>query len=177
MARVHLQFHATAEELARELLPRWLSGHEYFFAVRRPDGSIVDQHGEFGPLAIDDGLDEVAEVLIRLMPFEPSTGSDLDFLRQNDGILVVSLPRGSDGTLREAAMGSVTEDPYAIGEWRAVVRRARRDLRSGATAIRMDGSRFVDRRHRFTDGAADAWERGVRMLAVAGGIEYELRTP
>jgi hypothetical protein len=174
MARVQLQFHATADELATELVPRWLSGNEYFYALRRPDGSIVDKRGKAGPLSIDGSLDDVAEVIVRLTPFEPSTGSALDFLRHNPGILVVSLPKERDGALREAAIGSVTDDPPSVEVWRTVVRRAEGDLRNGAIATRMDGTRFVDREHRFTAGAAALSEQGVRMLAIAGGIAYDL---
>jgi hypothetical protein len=171
MTRIHLQFHATAHELASVLVPRWLSGIEYFFALRRPDGSIVDQGGEAGPLTIQGSLDDVAELLIRLQPFESSTGSALDFLRNNPGILAVSLPKERDRTLREASVGSVSDDPLSVGAWLTVVRLAKRDLRCGATAVRLDGTRFIDPRHRLTDGAVALWEQGVRMLAIVGVVE------
>jgi hypothetical protein len=174
VSRIRLQFHATAQEVATELVPRWLAGNDYFFALRREDGSIVDREGKPGPLSTDGSLDEVTEVLIRLKPFEPVGGSALDFLRANDGILVVSLPKERDRTLREASIGSVAEDPMSVEVWRTAVQRAKRELKSGAMAVGMDGKRVVDPRHRFTDGAAALWKQGVRMLAVAGGVEYLL---
>lgn len=176
MKEIQLQFHATADELVHDLLPKWLSSIDYFFALRGVDGSITHAEGANRPLEVES-VDRIGDVLVKLTPFHPATGSDLAFLRRNPGILAVSLSHLRDGALREAMIGSVTEDPTSLEAWRSVVRFAKRDLCHGAVEIAADQSRRYDARHLYTPGTAALWSQGVRMLAIAGGVEYELVGP
>jgi hypothetical protein len=169
-----LQFHADGEELINELLPRWLADVDYFYAVGRQGWSNVDRMGARGPLVVDSERIDVSQVLVRLGPFAAVEGSDLDFLRSNVGSLAVSVSHVRNGCLRESMIGSIADDPAVVAVWRRVIRRAQRELLRGAVVVGLNGDRRLKPQHRYSPGAAALYSEGVQMLAIAGGVAYEL---
>jgi hypothetical protein len=173
MVRMNLQFHADSGELIGELLPRWLSDVDYFYAVRRLDGSIVDRRGLHGPVAFVGDRAEVADIFISLRPFIAAGETDLKFMRSNPGFLVASVSHVTDRCLRESHLGSLAVEQDSVAAWLTVLRKAKRELLKGAVIVGVDGERRIDAHHRYTPRAAELWRQGIRMLSVAGSVAYD----
>ena len=78
--------------------------------------------------------------------------------------------------MRESAIGAITEDRGSIEQWKKIRLRAKKSMRRGARAINPStgaGSDVKD--HYYTDGAMRLALQGVKMLTVAGWIEYEFQ--
>ena len=173
MVQTSFQFHAECSELVHSLLPVWLARSDYCVAVFKTS--------EAGSRLIETGGMEllkksgVSQLLFRSDPFDVSRRDNyLDFLRGNTGFLSVRPARVRDGSLRESLMAAVAADAHALAPWRAVIRRARRDLLKGALVIGPTGIKVEEPHDRYSPGALELANSGVAMLAVAGGIRFEL---
>lgn len=176
MARISLQFHADPRELVIELLPRWWEDVPCQVAVEEsPSSDIRISKSATEALARlkSDGVVPY-RIFASLDPFVATGESPIEFMRANEGFLVVEPGRFRDQELRESVLGSLASRPDSVKAWRGVVRKAKRDLLTGAVLINARGDRFDDARHRFTPGALTLAARGVVMLAIAGEVSYEL---
>ena len=173
MHQISLQFHAEYVELTRDLLPEWLSGMEYFVAT------VTSLAGSTEVMEMG-GLDLcragfVPQILIREQPFDVSMSDNfVSFLRANTGFLSVQPGRLANDRLRETVIGAVAAEARLLDPWRAVLKRARTDLLSGAVQVGPTGATRDDPRHQYSSGARDLARSGVILLAAAGSVRFDL---
>jgi hypothetical protein len=172
---VQIQFHADPEEavsLALQLARRndLTAVLERFFpeyvavVVGKGDDHASKQLGQSGQI--------MRVALCRRDP-DPAATSAQDFLARNTGCMYLSIGPREDDTVRESALGGVTDDQDTLRLWRRVVRQAKAEMHKGATIRNpFTGDEERSASHLHTQGAHALAAHGIRMLAAAGSIEY-----
>ena len=174
MPKIQLQFHAIPAE-ALTMASKWVSEHglhavaEYFFPDYR--ASWISAEALNQAAGTGDSPDRVC---LTLRAAELSGVSAIEFLERNPDCLALTLGKlGTDG-LRESALSAMTDDPASLDLWRWVLRGARSQMHTGATAVNpATGATVEVPRHSHTAGAHEEAMHGVKMMAAAGWIEYE----
>jgi hypothetical protein len=175
MSAVTLQFHATDPEIVA-MAAEWIqefslhAGLGMLFAHQ----AIAVKNGDFSKaLQIVPSPDFI---ILGLHPLRLPNGADLYRLKgMNDDILVLQPGKQRDSGLELSRMIGISGSPEATRLWRRLADRARRSMRSGAVitnpAINQLG-RLPS--HRFTDGALQLQQSGVKMRNSGGGQLYRL---
>ncbi len=172
MTAVQLQFHAEAREMidiAFEWAQRYgfrLAAEEYF-----PDYRAVQlTKGRRGD---GETFRQVRRIALGRREFDLAGSTTHQFVTRNEDCLSLSIHWPTKEGLRELSLGGVTEQVDLLKSWRRMIREAKASMHKGAVIHgRLSGITSPVPAHRHTAGAHELAERGVRMLAVAGGNEY-----
>ncbi|AGL19302.1 hypothetical protein [Actinoplanes sp. N902-109] len=114
-----------------------------------------------------------AVVVLSTAPLRVDVPADR-FVESNRDLFVVDVGRRTPDTLRESAIRTTASAPAADKVWRWAINRARRSMRRGATVVTAMGTEGRVPGLYYSEGAAAAARRGVRMRVWAGGNEYRL---
>jgi hypothetical protein len=174
--KLTLQFHADRHELI-SWIGAWVGDLGLYVALHPlgPNLPVVaaDRVEEEG-LAMPEGIRQVS---LSRYPLGSSLGSPLEFLDANPHVLTVLLGQQGPRYLRESVMGANTEDEESLACWKDIKKRVQRLMLRGATVTDpASGTQKTYKNHYYSQGALELSRSGVKMLAVAGWIEYTLGT-
>ena len=175
MAKLSLQFHATADELVAWAAD-WALEHELQMAVERffPETRCVAVEGTDVTSALEKLGGTWNRIWFSKKPLAIDPLVDLPFGGESECMVLSAGSMTGDG-LRESAVGAVSVDPSALRTWRRIIKSAKKHLRKGASVFNpVSGARQRQENHYFTEGALEASLDGVKMLAAAGWNQFEL---
>lgn len=108
---------------------------------------------------------------------EPEIGSCeqyYEYLKQENGDLVISLGTDDGAELVESAMGVVYNDHIDM-LWKRIINKFKKVLIRGAYVVTPDGKSGYYPKHGYTIGAQEAYEKGVAIKPIAGWNYYMLQ--
>jgi hypothetical protein len=118
---------------------------------------------------------DVDRIVLSIPPIVAGGGSSTDFIRQNPGVLTILLGEQSEKILRESFLGAMTDDLSYMATWKRLRALAKKSMQEGAWVVNgSSGARMRSENHCFTPEARRLASVGVKMLARAGWVEYEL---
>jgi hypothetical protein len=172
MSGTRIQFHGTASEIA-QWAATWAAERDLNVAFEHfePVYRVVAAEATADLAEVDLDAHRIA---LRLTAFRLGAQTTQQFASQNPGSFWLTPGRQSSDGLRETLMGAVTDEPDELRRWAQLIREARRRMHRGAT-VRSPLTGLSQRMpsHLHTPGAHVLAERGVRMLAIAGGNEFQ----
>ena len=173
MTSVQLQFHAIPEEVM-EVMVTWAKEFQLHGAVETFDRQVA----LWSPASLQAAAESLGEpwsIYLNDEPFNADALVSQEIYKAHPGCLIATMAKVRDATLRESAMGAITDDACKLKLWRRLIRRFRSNMNKGAWIVNpITGHRRRLEGHRFTDGARKAQESGVKMLGSAGLTEYVL---
>jgi hypothetical protein len=107
-------------------------------------------------------------------PVDLGAHSAHEFVSRNIRCLFLSIGSHDADGLRESAMSGASDDSQTLKEWRALRRELNASMHAGATVRNPHSGAQQDRpTHRHSAGAHELSQRGTRMLAAAGWVEFD----
>ena len=172
MTRVQLQFHAEAREMI-ELAARWAETYRWHVAIEQcfPDYRVVVLD-TYAANEAYERLDKVDRVAVRPSEFDLTATGTHQFVVRNIDCLFLDVEWPAKNGLRESALGGATDDEELLRTWRRMIRAMQKPMHKGAV-VRSWVATLALPAHLHTPGAHELAARGVRMLAAAGGNDYE----
>ena len=92
---------------------------------------------------------------------------DGKYLKEKRGDLIISLGKEEETELSESSMGAVSDDTIDA-LWEKVITHFKKGLLKGAYVVTPNGNSRYNPGHWYTQGAKDAYEKGVRIKPLAG---------
>lgn len=96
-----------------------------------------------------------------------------EYLKQENGDLIISLGTDDEAELVESAMGVVYNDHIDM-LWKRIINKFKKELVRGAYVVTPDGKRGYYPKHGYTIGAQEAYKKGVAIKPIAGWNYYML---
>jgi len=164
-----IQFHASGEEIGA-FVKECLEKQQIYatlmdfppFSAREVSSSEI-RAGVNGPKAHSIMLSE-------RRPHLPADTS-LKLMDKNPGSLVLQIGKLTPEGLRESCLSTLD----ASEKWKSIARGLKKITRAGSWAINPNtGASAFARDHRYTEGAKELSERGIKMLAIGAGNFYRL---
>lgn len=172
MTMVRLQFHAEASEMI-DLAVKWAETYGFRLAAEQffPDYRVVELTTD-NPAEAYEKVDQIRRIAFRRGEFDLTASTTHQFVTRNEDCLYLSIQWPTEEGLRESAIGGVTDDKDLLRAWRQMIRELKTSMHKGAVIRGWTGITGPAPAHRHTVGAHKLAERGVKMLAVAGGSQF-----
>ncbi|HEV8002967.1 MAG TPA: hypothetical protein VGP63_23985 [Planctomycetaceae bacterium] len=172
-----IHFYATAAEIA-DWLCDWVSRYELHCVIgRHPPTVIVSdipREDRAGVLAV---LHQHTSVFMNMTPIDTNVDHLSRLWNANPGMLRISLPHYTSRAIRYGLFGTGTTDRTSLKTWRKLARDFFRRTSSGLWGVFPSTRRKkYDPEVRYTDGAADLWRGGGRLLG-AGNDTWHVEEP
>jgi hypothetical protein len=169
--RIQLQLHAVPEDVLD-----WIE----LLQAGNPEIWFYGWHKQSGLKRILPGASdsksviEESSVVAALHDLAIDGRSLMGLLDENPGILVMDVPKISNGELVEVSIGALDRDGLGatqISQWEKFIRKFRKTLTSGAEVVneRLGKSAFYKNAH-ATSRALSAARAGTRLLAPGGNL-------
>lgn len=101
--------------------------------------------------------------------------SQLDFFYINKGVIKLIIARLSKTELKESSLSFVSETEDEIKRARRIATKLRKLTLMGAKIIDPETKiEYKYPKHRYTEGAKELYDKGIKMLATGGGNVLEL---
>jgi hypothetical protein len=171
MARVSIQFHAMPLEVAEFLVKIASDSSLRFTALggnpftARPWAKDVS--------SIADNESDISAIAVTLAEPSLSGRSIHEFHKSNAEILAVEIGRATESGLKESWLWATSNDPPTLKVWKRLAGRLTALCTTGGFAENLNtGARGSAGNHRFSSGARLAHSNGMRLLPVAGHVEF-----
>jgi hypothetical protein len=176
MKSVSLQFHALPEELPGLFLDLFLNEAVYVTAAF--EHSLSKRELEFRKWAetpaeiLGNGLQAICFSLDPLNLLAPNL---YQFRLLNPNALTLVIGELSESGLAESWVSAMTDDEVAIQLWRKAIKKLKAKMLSGAIAIDpVTGATAPMKWHKFTQLAQHRFDKGLKLLPVAGNAIIKL---
>lgn len=173
MKKMMIQFHATPEELV-DYANSITSELGLFmavmvlkpFALRKADGNLsVDE------LSINGDI----RVFFATQKLSMDASSPNHFYDLNPAAIGLHIGRLSEQGLGESTLAYMSDDKASAVIASKVASRLKKLTRSGVIAVNpVNGIEGSVRSHRYTSGAKKLYDKGIKMLPVAGHVFFKL---
>jgi hypothetical protein len=173
-----LQFHADPTEFS-ELLPAWLTDLDVVVAAEHRDRGDQAQIVSLNALKTLDWVGGNIHTVNIFLDDDTTRIMDLDWSdqswRYDVSCIVLDVGRLTSSELRESAIGTISDSDEYRRVFRKVRARATKGMLRGGVAVNpWNGAKQEAKNHYYTPGAERLAGRGVKLLAVAGVVYYEL---
>lgn len=173
MKKIMIQFHATLDELV-DYVNRISSELGLFvtvmalkpFSLREVDGELC-----VNTMSID------GDVRIIFTTQKPSTDASTPncFYDQNPGTIGLHIGRMTEQGLKESSLAFMSDDNEKIAIANKAASKLKKITKSGVIAVNpVNGGEANIRSHRYTEGAKDLYDEGVKILPLAGNSILKL---
>lgn len=171
MKKQIVQLHASPEELVNFSNNITKDFGLYFVLINYRPFSVERKSS----LAVSDVPSRGCIIYFSGQEVNIKASSNLKFLDLNPGVIGLNIGEHNDLELRESALSSIstTEDEYKLAK--KIINRLRKLTVTGATIIGSDGKEYKYPNIRYTEGAKELYDKGVKMLAFAGTNYYEFK--
>jgi hypothetical protein len=171
--QLSLQFHATRAEIAG-MTGAWAQEHDLNLFWESGQGStyaVTAGDAKADPASLPV---EVYRIGLTVGPPDLAAADTIELMESNPSTLTVTLGGESDAMLRESMLSAGSDDPVIAAMWRRIRNSARRQMQTGAWVVGATGVRSREAKHYYTAGAKALADRGVRIMSIAGSVEYLL---
>lgn len=174
MKSMTVQFHATSDEISGFINSLCSSDDlNLVFMVLHPF-SVAILRGEIHAEFLDK---HEGDVRFYLMLDDPDldVGSVSEFLDHNHGAVALEVGRLSGGILQESSVSFMSDELGKYNFAKKIVSKLKKITKAGAVAVNpITGAEANIRSHRFTKGAKEKFDQGVRIVPVAGNSFFKL---
>ena len=173
MKKMMIQFHATIEELTdyTNSVSSELGLIKTMMTIR--PFSLREMGRDFSK---DDFLsfDEV-RIIFTKIKVDTDASSPNNFYDLNPGTIGLHVGRIVEQGLKESALVFISDDTEKVSIANKMLSKLKKITTAGAIAVNpVTGAEVNIRSHRYTDGAREMFERGVKLLPAAGNSYFKL---
>lgn len=171
MKRLCIQFHATAKELV-DFVKKVLTDNRYNICGIQYFPFVIDTlSGELN----ESELKRYEHIVIAKGDI-PTAETNGTFMRLQSNNLIIDIGADeNDAVLKESAFTVFSEEGIDA-DWKKAIADFKKQLHKGAWAVNPSANtKDFYKNHLYTEGAKQAYERGVRIVPVGGWVYYELK--
>jgi hypothetical protein len=111
---------------------------------------------------------KIEEIWINLQPLNPKAMTSSELVKNNPDCLIVRLPRMAGSALREADIGTVSEEREHLRVWKQIVADLKRKTNSGMWVVGGAGVKSFYKDKRFSRGIEEMVKKGSRLTNLTG---------
>ena len=110
----------------------------------------------------------IEELWLNLEPLNPNGLDSADLARNNQDRLEIGLPKTRGSTIKEADVGTVSEEPEHLRVWKRIVADLKRKTDSGMWVVGGTGVKGFHKDMLFSRGIAEMVKQGVQLTTLTG---------
>jgi len=169
MSKISLQFHATEKEILK-LVEQIFDEKKLFltFIKHRPF-TVIGIKQPLDPVSSSLKIVEVDEICFSLDHPNIEAKSWGEYLDINADMLYLTVGKLTDKGLGETFLAGISSKPECLKIWRKIQKMIRSFTRTGAWVLNpKTNAKGFYKNCRFSQGAFDLYQRGVKILPLAG---------
>jgi len=172
MKKLCVQFHATAKELV-EFMKKVVADNKYNICGVRYFQFTIET---LSMMELNESEIKKYEHLVIAKSSIPAADNNAAFMSLQDNNLIIDIGADeNDAVLKESAFTVFSEEGIDA-DWKKAIADFKKQLHKGAWAVNPSANtKDFYKNHLYTEGAKQAYERGVRIVPVGGWVYYELK--